>query len=59
MWSHTMAYMQEQLVTSQLQSELKASHVDQQAVTELQLVINDLKSEKSLLQLNNEKLIKA
>ena len=51
--------VQEQLLTSQLQSELKASHVDQQTVSELQLVINDLKSEKSLLQQNNEKLIKA
>ena len=46
-------------MTTQLQSELKASHVDQQTVAELQLVISDLKSEKSLLQLNNEKLIKA
>ena len=46
-------------MTSQLQSELKASQVDQQSLAELQLVINDLRSEKSLLQLNNEKLIKA
>ena len=51
--------LQEQLLTTQLQSELKASRVDQQTVAELQLVINDLKSEKTLLQLNNEKLIKA
>ena len=46
-------------MTSKLRSELKASQVDQQTFAELRLVINDLKSEKSLLQLNNEKLMKA
>ena len=46
-------------MTSKLRSELKASQVDQKTFAELRLVINDLKSEKSLLQLNNEKLMKA
>ena len=55
-----MAYpLQEQLVTSQLKSELHANKVDQRAVNELQQVIDDLKTDKTLLQANNEKLIKS
>ena len=55
-----MAYpLQEQLVTSQLKSELHANRVDQRAISELQQVIGDLKTDKTLLKANNEKLIKA
>ncbi|XP_065916972.1 protein fantom-like isoform X2 [Dysidea avara] len=50
---------QEQLATSQLQSELHTNKVDQRAISELQQVIDDLKTDKTLLQANNEKLIKA
>jgi len=46
-------------VTSQLHSELQSNKVDQRAISELQQVIDDLKTDKTLLQANNEKLIKA
>lgn len=46
-------------MTSQLHSELQSNKVDQRAISELQQVIDDLKTDKTLLQANNEKLIKA